>query len=84
MKTKTYLTQEDDLKTMQPAALKKRIFIRNKFECNPVNSKLPIERTQTTGHHGIQTIIALNYVKEGNSHVPFFQNDDLQTTLDTY
>ena len=58
------------------------IYIRNKFDCNPLHCKLPIDCIQNNDRGRIQMIKELIDVKEGNSYVPFFHNNDLETTFD--
>ena len=61
---------------------KNRIYIRNKFDCNPLHCKLPIDCIQNNDRGRIQMIKELIDVKEGNSYVPFFHSNDLETTFD--
>ena len=58
------------------------IYVRNKFDRNPLYCKLPIECIQNNGHERIWMIKELIDVKVGNSHVPLFHNTDLETTFD--
>ena len=60
---------------------KTRIYIRNKFDRNPIYYKLPIDCIQNNDSGRIQMIKELIDVKEGNSYVPFFHNNDLETTF---
>ena len=55
---------------------KNRIYIRNKFDRNPIYCKLPIDCIQNNESGRIQMIKELIDVKEGNSYV------DLETTFD--
>ena len=59
-----------------------RIYIRNKFDRNPLHCKLPIDCIQNNDHERIQMIKELIDVKEGKSYVPFFHINDLETTFD--
>ena len=61
---------------------KNRIYIRNKFDRNPLHCKLPIDCIQNDDHERIQMIKELIDVKEGKSYVPFFHINDLETTFD--
>ena len=61
---------------------KNRVYIRNKFDRNPLYSQLPTDWIQNDDRGRIQMIKELIAVKEGNSYVPFFHNNDLETTFD--
>ena len=61
---------------------KNRTYIRNKFDRNSLNCKLPIECIQNNDHQWIKMIKELIDVNEGNSYVPLFHNNDLETTFD--
>ena len=58
-----------------------RIYIRNKFDRNPLYCKLPIDCIQNNDRERIQMIKELIDVKEGNSYIPLFHNNDLETTF---
>ena len=58
------------------------IYIRNKFDRNPLHCKLPIDCIQNNDRGRIQMIKKLIDVKEWNSYVPFFHSNDLETTFD--
>ena len=49
---------------------------------NPIYCKLPIDCIQNNDSGRIQKIKELIDVKEGNSYVPFFHNNYLETTFD--
>ena len=61
---------------------KNRIYIRNKFDRNPLYCKLPIDCIQNNDHERIQMIKESIDVKEGKSYVPFSHINDLETTFD--
>ena len=61
---------------------KNKIHIRNKFDRNPLYCKLPIEHIQNNDYQRIPMIKEVTDVKEGNSNIPFFHNNDLETTFD--
>ena len=61
---------------------KNGIYIRNKFDRNLLYCKQPIDCIQNNDRERIQMIKELIDVKEGNSYVPLFHTNDLETTFD--